>query len=210
MRKAALLAPVLAGLVLAGLPAAARPATGKVTDPARLSAIVRTLASDDFQGRAPGSPGEAKTIEYLTAQFKALGLEPAGDRGGYTQVVPLLHTQIAQPGSYGITVGNAGMALSFGKDISPLTLLPTDHVAIKDAPLVFVGYGVSAPERGWDDYKGADLKGKVVVVLINDPDFEAKPGEPVAGKFGGQAEAYYGRWTYKYDEAARRGASSYL
>jgi Zn-dependent M28 family amino/carboxypeptidase len=224
MRNAALLAPVLASLVLASLAADAQAATAKArhprpvaakpaggaADPARLSAIVKTLASDDFQGRAPGSPGEAKTIEYLTAQFKALGLEPAGDRGGYTQTVPLLHTQIAQPGAYGIVVGNAALPLAFGKEISPLTLLPTDHVAIKDAPLVFVGYGVSAPERGWDDYKGVDLKGKVVVVLINDPDFEAKPGEPVAGKFGGQAEAYYGRWTYKYDEAARRGAAAVL
>ena len=217
MRKAALV-PLFASLLLAGFvtsaearpkPAAAK-GTPAVVDPARMSAIVKTLASDDFQGRAPGSVGEARTIDYLTAQFKALGLEPAGDAGSYSQVVSLLHTQIAQPGTYGIKVGAEAMPLSFGKDISPLTLLPVDHIAIKDAPLVFVGYGVSAPERGWDDYKGVDLKGKVVVVLINDPDFEAKAGEPVAGKFGGQAEAYYGRWTYKYDEAARRGAAAVL
>ena len=216
MRKTAVLVLALA-LGAADAQAASngnhrKPAAVKAvaTDPARLSSIVKTLASDDFQGRAPGSPGETKTIEYLTAQFKALGLEPAGDKGGYTQAVPLLHTQIAQPEAFGITIGNSGMALSFGKDISPETLLPVDHVAIKDAPMVFVGYGVAAPERGWDDYKGVDLKGKVVVVLVNDPDFEAKPGEPVAGKFGGQAEAYYGRWTYKYDEAARRGAAAVL
>ncbi|MDB5451408.1 MAG: peptidase, partial [Phenylobacterium sp.] len=83
---------------------------------------------------------------------------------------------------------------------------PIPRVTIKDAPLVFVGYGVAAPERGWDDFKGVDLKGKIAVFLINDPDFEAKPGEPVAGKFGGPAATYYARWTYKYEEAARRGA----
>jgi len=215
MRNAAVLALLLTALASNGLAAprghpgmATSPAA--VTDPARLSAIVKVMASDAFQGRAPGSVGEARTIEYLTTQFRALGLEPAGDKGSFTQVTPLLHTQITQPGTYGITVAGAAMPLAFGKDISPLTLLPVDHVAIKDAPMVFVGYGVSAPERGWDDYKGVDLKGKVVVVLINDPDFEAKPGEPVAGKFGGQAEAYYGRWTYKYDEAARRGAAAVL
>ena len=220
MRKMALVS-LFASLALAGLvtdaQAAARhpkPVAAKgapaIADPGRMSAIVKTLASDPYEGRAPGSAGEAKTIEYLTAQFKALGLEPAGDPGSYSQVVSLLHTQIAQPGTYGIKVGGEAMPLSFGQEISPLTLLPVDHIAIKDAPLVFVGYGVSAPERGWDDYKGVDLKGKVVVVLINDPDFEARPGEPVAGKFGGQAEAYYGRWTYKYDEAARRGAAAVL
>jgi Zn-dependent M28 family amino/carboxypeptidase len=189
---------------------AAASAHAAPTDPGRMSDIVRTLASDAFQGRAPGSAGETKTIDYLTAQFKALGLEPAGDAGSFVQTVPLLHTQIGAPGTYGIQVGGAALPLAFGKQISPLTLLPVDHIAIKDAPLVFVGYGVQAPERHWDDYKDVDLKGKIAVVLINDPDFEAKPGEPVAGKFGGQAEAYYGRWTYKYDEAARRGAAGVL
>lgn len=175
-------------------------------DPARLSAVVKTMASDEFEGRSPGSPGEAKTIEYLTAQFKALGLEPAGDKGGYTQDVPLVRTQVKDGASFGLKLAGGARALDRGKDISASTLRPVDRVEIKDAPLVFVGYGVSAPERGWDDYKGVDLKGKVAVFLINDPDFEAGAGEPVAGKFGGQAATYYARWTYKYEEAARRGA----
>ena len=80
----------------------------------------------------------------------------------------------------------------------------------ENAPMVFVGYGVQAPERGWDNFKGVDLKGKVAVMLVNDPDFEAAPGEPVAGKFGGKTMTYYGRWTYKYEEAARRGAIAAL
>ncbi len=95
-------------------------------------------------------------------------------------------------------------------DIRVETQRPLERVAIRAAPLVFVGYGVTAPERGWDDFKGVDLKGKIAVVLINDPDFEAEPGEPVAGKFGGRAATYYARWTYKYEEAARRGALGML
>lgn len=175
-------------------------------DPARLSSITRTLASDAFQGRAPGSPGEAKTVEYLAAQFKALGLEPAGDAGAYTQDVPLVRTQVKGQGAFALDLNGKTRKLERNKDISATTLQPVDKVAIDKAPLVFVGYGVTAPERGWDDYKGLDLAGKVAVYLINDPDFEAQAGEPVAGKFGGQAATYYARWTYKYEEAARRGA----
>ncbi len=175
-------------------------------DPARLSDIVKTMASDAFEGRSPGSPGEAKTVEYLTAQFKALGLEPAGDKGRYTQDVPLARFQVKDGGVYGLTLKGQAHPLERNKDISASTLRPVDRVSIANAPMVFVGYGVSAPERGWDDFKGVDLKGKIAVFLINDPDFEAQAGEAVAGKFGGLAATYYARWTYKYEEAARRGA----
>jgi Zn-dependent M28 family amino/carboxypeptidase len=175
-------------------------------DPAKLSSITRTMASDEFQGRSPGSPGEAKTIEYLVREFKALGLEPAGDPGVYTQDVSLVRTQVKGEGAFSLDLKGKARKLERNRDISATTLQPVDKVAIAKAPLVFVGYGVTAPERGWDDYKGVDLKGKVAVYLINDPDFEAQPGEPVAGKFGGQAATYYARWTYKYEEAARRGA----
>ena len=180
------------------------------TDPARLSATVKILASDAFEGRAPGSAGEKKTLDYLTAQFKALGLEPAGPKGSYLQDVPLLKTQVDPKGSFSLTSRDMAAPLVLGTDIAGISLLPVDGVSIENAPMVFVGYGVTAPERGWDDFKGVDLKGKVAVILINDPDFEAAPGEAVAGKFGGQAEAYYGRWTYKYDEAIRRGAVAAL
>ena len=102
------------------------------------------------------------------------------------------------------------MPLRFPDDVYLGTVRPVDQVRIENAPMVFVGYGVTAPERGWDDFKGVDLKGKVAVMLVNDPDFEAAAGEPVAGKFGGKTMTFYGRWVYKYEEAARRGAIAAL
>lgn len=175
-------------------------------DPARLSEVTKMLASDEFQGRSPGTPGEASTVEYLVKEFKALGLEPAGDAGAYTQDVPLLHTRLKDGASFALELNSKRRDLVRNTDVTATTLRPVDAVAIDQAPLVFVGYGVTAPERGWDDFKGADLKGKIAVFLINDPDFEAPADAAVAGKFGGQAATYYARWTYKYEEAARRGA----
>lgn len=176
----------------------------------RMSDIPRTLASAEFEGRAPGTAGEEKTIPYLIAQFKAAGLEPAGENGGWTQQVPLIHTQLQAPMKIAVTQGGQLVPLRFPDDIYLGTVRPVDRVRIANAPMVFVGYGVTAPERGWDDFKGVDLRGKVAVMLVNDPDFEAATGEPVAGKFGGKAMTYYGRWTYKYEEAARRGAVAAL
>ena len=174
--------------------------------PARMSATVKTLASDAFEGRAPGTPGEAKTVAYLIDRFRALGLKPAGDNGDWVQSVPLIHNVADKPTRLDIRVGASVMPLIPGRDINPQTARAISQVSIADAPLVFVGYGVTAPERGWDDFKGVDLHGKVAIFLVNDPDFEAAPEEPVAGKFGGRAMTYYGRWTYKFEEAARRGA----
>jgi Zn-dependent M28 family amino/carboxypeptidase len=198
--------PVIA--ILSLLLAGAAPAP-KV-DTQRMSEVTRVLASDEFQGRAPGTPGEAKTIPYLIDQFKAAGLEPAGENGGWTQTVPMIHTQLKTPGTVSVSQGGQTTPLRFPDDVYLGTVRPVDRVAIENAPMVFVGYGVAAPERGWDDFKGIDLKGKVAVMLVNDPDFEAAPGEPVAGKFGGRTMTYYGRWTYKYEEAARRGAIAAL
>ena len=177
---------------------------------ANMSEITRVLASDDFQGRAPGTAGEEKTIPYLIEQFKAAGLEPAGENGGWTQTVPMIHTQLKTPGALSVSQGGQSAPLRFPDDVYLGTVRPVDRVAIENAPMVFVGYGVTAPERGWDDFKGVDLKGKVAVMLVNDPDFEAAAGEPVAGKFGGKTMTYYGRWSYKYEEAARRGAIAAL
>jgi Zn-dependent M28 family amino/carboxypeptidase len=179
-------------------------------DPIRMSNMVRTLASDDFEGRAPGSAGEAKTVAYISEQFRLAGLEPAGENGGWTQRVPLVKTQIDKAGSASVGVGGQTMRLRFPDDIYLSTVRETDRARIEGAPMVFVGYGVSAPERQWDDFKGVDLAGKVAVFLVNDPDFEVAAGDPVAGRFGGQAMTYYGRWTYKYEEAARRGAVAAL
>ena len=176
----------------------------------RMSDVTRVLASDEFQGRAPGTAGEDKTVPYLIEQFKAAGLEPAGENGGWTQQVPMIHTQLKAPMTLSVTQGGQTQPLRFPDDIYLGTVRPVDRVRIANAPMVFVGYGVAAPERGWDDFKGVDLHGKVAVMLVNDPDFEAAPGEPVAGKFGGKTMTYYGRWTYKYEEAARRGAIAAL
>ncbi|MBH2000057.1 MAG: M20/M25/M40 family metallo-hydrolase [Sphingomonadaceae bacterium] len=176
------------------------------TDPAQLAQSVTTLASDLFEGRAPGTPGEERTIGYLVARFQALGLEPGGPNGQWVQDVPLLHTKLGAAVTLNVAQGGAATPWTLGKQVYLSTLQPKDQVAVANAPLVFVGHGVSAPERGWDDFKGADLKGKVAVFLINDPDFEAVKGEDAVGKFGGRTMTYYGRWTYKFEEAARRGA----
>jgi Zn-dependent M28 family amino/carboxypeptidase len=194
---------LLATLALAPLLVAAAPAP---VTPAELSATVREIASEPYQGRAPGTPGEAKTIAYLVARLKALGLQPAAPGGQWTQTVPMIHDISGTPAKLAVTVGGKTLSPVPGTDIAPGTTRATTHVAIADAPLVFVGYGVSAPERGWDDFKGVDLHGKVAIFLVNDPDYAAKPGEDAYGKFGGAAMTYYGRWTYKYEEAARRGA----
>jgi Zn-dependent M28 family amino/carboxypeptidase len=183
---------------------AASPAVAQVS-PERLSADVKTLASDAFEGRAPGTPGETKTIAWLIAQFKAMKAQPGGPNGSWTQAVPLVHTRM---GSGTVRAGDT--ALAQGRDVYLSTVRGVDRVAIANAPMVFVGYGVSAPERGWDDFKGLDLKGKVAVFLVNDPDFEAVAGDDAKGKFGDRRMTYYGRWTYKYEEAARRGAVAAL
>ncbi|MDP1028131.1 M28 family peptidase [Sphingomonas sp. KR1UV-12] len=192
-------------LALAALPLiAAAPAADPVS-PAALSADVKVLASDAFGGRAPGTPGEAKTVDWLVAQFKAAGLQPGGPGGSWTQAVPLIRTQLGE----GNVTAN-GTSWASGRDVYLSTVRPVDRATVAGAPMVFVGYGVTAPERGWDDFKGVDLKGKVAVFLVNDPDFEAAAGDDATGKFGGRRMTYYGRWTYKYEEAARRGAIAAL
>ena len=175
-------------------------------DPQRLSSDVKTLSSDAFEGRGPDTAGETKTIDFVVSQFKEAGVQPGGDlkngKREWTQAVPLLRTEIVGTPQLSFTLAGKTQALTQGDQISLRAPLDgTRNVSIKDAPLVFVGYGVSAPERHWDDFKGVDLHGKIAVVLINDPDFETGQGD-----FGGKAMTYYGRWTYKFEEAARRGA----
>jgi Zn-dependent M28 family amino/carboxypeptidase len=179
-------------------------------DPVRMSNMIRTLASDEYEGRAPGTAGEAKTIAYIAELFRLAGLEPAGENGGWTQRVPLVRTQLDKSGSSSVTMKGQRIPLRFPDDIYLSTVRETGRARIEGAPIVFVGYGVAAPERPWDDFKGVDLKGKVALFLVNDPDFEAAAGDPVADRFGGQAMTYYGRWTYKFEEAARRGAIAAL
>lgn len=175
-------------------------------DGARLSEHVKVLSSDAFEGRAPNTPGEEKTVAYLVEQFKAAGLKPGGDvvdgKRQWTQAVPLARFAFKGPVNASVTVAGKTKALKQGDDIAiRASMNGQNAVAIKNAPLVFVGYGVKAPERNWDDFKGVNLKGKIAVVLINDPDFETGKGD-----FGGKAMTYYGRWTYKFEEMARQGA----
>ncbi len=201
---AALLAtPMLLAVATPGL-AKDGPAQDAIS-PEHLSADVRTLASDAFEGRAPGTAGETRTIDWLIAQFKAMKLSPGGPDGSWTQAVPLVHTRLGQG-----SVRAGATPLVQGRDVYLSTVRGVDRVAIADAPMVFVGYGVTAPERGWDDFKGLDLKGKVAVFLVNDPDFEAVAGGDAKGRFGDRRMTYYGRWTYKFEEAARRGAVAAL
>jgi Zn-dependent M28 family amino/carboxypeptidase len=204
------LSVLIALLLLAACASAPTRQSAARIDPVRMSNMVRTLASDEYEGRAPGTAGEAKTIAYISEQFRLAGLEPAGEDGGWTQRVPLVRTQLAKGGSATIGAQHWRMALRFPEDIYLSTVRETDEARIVGAPMVFVGYGVSAPERSWDDFKGVDLQGKVAVFLVNDPDFEAAAGDSVAGRFAGQAMTYYGRWTYKFEEAARRGAVAAL
>ena len=179
-------------------------------DSQRLSNIVKVLASDEFEGRAPGGPGEVKTIEFLIDQFQSLGLEPGGTDGTWTHAVPLIHTQLASDGRLSVSVGDMNQNWVQGLDVAVSTVRPVDKIDIQSAPLVFVGFGASAPERNWDDYGEIDLTGKIAIFLVNDPDFSANESEPVWGRFGNKRMTYYGRWAYKYEEAARRGALAAL
>ena len=179
-------------------------------DSQRLSNIVKVLASDEFEGRAPGGPGEAKTIKFLIDQFQSLGLEPGGTDGTWTHAVPLIHTQLAGDGRLSVSVGDMSQNWVQGLDVAVSTVRPVDKIDIQSAPLVFVGFGASAPERNWDDYGEIDLTGKIAIFLVNDPDFSANESEPVWGRFGNKRMTYYGRWAYKYEEAARRGALAAL
>ncbi|MES2324138.1 MAG: M28 family metallopeptidase [Pseudomonadota bacterium] len=199
MKKTSLIALALAA-------GAAHAAATPTFDPQRLSHDVRVLAGDDFEGRAPNTAGETKTVAFLLAQFKAAGLKPGGDlvkgKRSWTQDVPLGRFEIKGPVKLSLDDGKTTQVLTQGADLAiRASLSGARKVSLSKVPLVFVGYGVHAPERKWDDFKGMDLKGKLAVVLINDPDFETG-----AGDFGGKAMTYYGRWTYKYEEMARRGA----
>lgn len=179
-------------------------------DGARISADVKELASDAYEGRSPATAGEEKTIAFLSKQFAAAGLQPGGDlKDGkrlWTQAVPLRKGDIVGAPSLALTSQGKPQTLTQGKEIAVRAAMNgASEVDIQNAPLVFLGYGVNAPERNWNDFKDVDLKGKIAVVLINDPDFET--GE---GSFDGKGMTYYGRWTYKYEEGARQGALGVL
>jgi Zn-dependent M28 family amino/carboxypeptidase len=204
--KNLLLSAAALGGVLAG-PAFAADAA---IDGQRMAQDIKVLSSDAYEGRAPASRAEQPTLDYIIGGFKAAGLQPGGDaiKGGraWTQAVPLARFTTEGPVNVSVKAGGAAKTWTQGDQIAiRAAQTGATRVSIKDAPIVFAGYGVKAPERNWDDFKGMDLKGKVVLVLVNDPDFETGKGD-----FGGKAMTYYGRWTYKYEEAARQGALGFL
>lgn len=200
----------LSAALSALLASAAVAAPAAVIDVPRVMNDIKVLSSDEFEGRGPATAGETKTVAYLIQQMTAAGLEPAGDklpsgRRAWTQDVPLVRSATNGPVSVSVNLAGQTKAWTQGEEIAIRATLIGDRLTVKDAPVVFVGYGVKAPERNWDDFKGVDLKGKVALVLVNDPDFEGGEGD-----FGGKAMTYYGRWTYKFEEAARQGAIGFL
>ena len=174
-------------------------------DAADFAEHVRQLASDEFAGRAPGTIGEEKTVEYIKAQFARIGLQP-GNGSDWFQPVAMVETTADESATLNVKVGGASQVLKFGDDMVIGTRTGQAQVDIADSQLVFVGYGVDAPEQDWNDYAGLDVKGKTVVMLVNDPGFHAKD----AKLFDGERMTYYGRWTYKFEEAARKGAAGAL
>ena len=165
--------------------------------------ITRTLSSDEFEGRMPGTKGETLTVALLTEKFAAAGLQP-GNNGSWVQDVPLV--EITGTNYTPLKVTGKGVDLSFApsKDWVGVTYREDAATNLADSELVFVGYGINAPEKGWNDYAGIDMTGKTAVILVNDPDYET---EGLTGDFNGRAMTYYGRWTYKYEEAAKQGAA---
>jgi Zn-dependent M28 family amino/carboxypeptidase len=180
--------------------AAAAPKSGPI-DEAIYRAHIARLASDEFEGRKPGTDGETRTLAYLEAQFRELGLKP-GNGASFLQEVPMVEITAAPDAALKFTTGANTADLKFRDDMVIWTKREKTAESMEASPMVFVGYGVTAPQSGWDDYAGVDMHGKTAVMLINDPGFATQD----ASLFRGRAMTYYGRWTYKFEEAARHGA----
>lgn len=164
---------------------------------------ISALADDRFEGRGPASEHGEQAAVWIAEEMDAIGLEPAGEDRGWFQPVPLIESTLDESASsFDISIDGEPMGLQTNVDVVYWSQNPDEQVSLEDSDLVFVGYGVVAPEYGWNDYEGVDVTGKTVVILINDPGF----ANPDSGLFNGSAMTYYGRWTYKYEEAARQGA----
>lgn len=164
---------------------------------------IMALASDEFQGRNPSTLGEELTTKYLAAAFESMGLQGAFENGSYFQKVPIITMHYQPQKQLNLKTKSGKLSLENIKDYIATTPHISDSIEVKDAPIVFAGYGIVAPEYNWDDYKNIDVKGKIVLVLVNDPGFATKDST----LFNGNAMTYYGRWPYKYEEAARQGAA---
>ncbi len=167
---------------------------------------VQVLASDEFEGRSPSSPGEEKTMDYLAQAFGELGLEPGGENGTWFQEVPLVSITADPDMTLSIAGNGATNTFEYATEFVAGTPRVVDNISIENSELVFVGYGSVAPEYDWNDFEGVDVEGKTIVVLVNDPGFATQDPE----FFKGNAMTYYGRWTYKYEEGARQGAAAVL
>jgi Zn-dependent M28 family amino/carboxypeptidase len=187
-------------------PAAAQPFSTAITA-SSFKAYDKAISSDAMDGRKPGTPGGDRAVAWIVQQFKQIGLEP-GDHGSWFQNVPTVSTALQNRDQIKLDINEGGstQAFNFGKDFVAVTLQAKPKVALKDSGIVFVGYGIDAPQWNWNDYKNLDVKGKTVVVLVNDPGFAT--GDPKL--FKGHTMTYYGRWVYKYEEAARQGAAMCL
>jgi Zn-dependent M28 family amino/carboxypeptidase len=177
--------------------------------PAALLDHIRTLASDEFEGRAPGTPGEERTVNYLVEQLKTLGLQPGNPDGTYIQRVPL--TGFTAQSTVSVTAPVGPIELRAPNEVVAWSRRSRPEVKVTNADVVFVGYGVVAPEYGWDDFKDVDVRGKTVLILVNDPPVPVDPSDPEKlddTVFKGRAMTYYGRWTYKFEQASRKGAAA--
>ncbi len=182
------------------------PATDAAIRAEDLAAHLKILASDDFGGRQPGGAGERKTVAYLEREFARIGLAP-GNGDSYRQAVPMVEISSEPKGAVAVRLPDGNTeTLAIGSEVVIQTLREDPAVDVADSELVFAGFGVNAPELGWNDYEGIDVAGKTVIVLVNDPGFET--GDETL--FRGPAMTYYGRWTYKYEEALRQGAAAAL
>jgi Zn-dependent M28 family amino/carboxypeptidase len=192
----------------ADAPAALQAATAEARQlqvEADLHKHTAVLASDEFEGRAPATAGETRTIEYLKKQFMDMGLEP-GNGEDWFQEVPVTSVTTSPEAVFSIAGEQYQRELAYQTDMMASTQQQLESVSVKDSPMVFVGYGITAPERGWDDYAGMDVTDKTVVVLVNDPGYATQDD----ALFNGNTMTYYGRWDYKYEEAARHGAAAVM
>src|SRR3546814_552409 len=194
--------PLLLAALLLAAPAAGQDAPALSIE--TLKTVTETLSSDAYEGRAPTTPAEAKTTDYIVARFKAAGLQP-GNHGSWFQDVPLIEITARDVAPITITGGTTPLSFAYRTDMVIATYRVVPRITVQNSDMVFVGYGINAPERGWNDYAGVDVTGKTVVILVNDPDWETAGSD---GPFDGRAMTYYGRWTYKYEEAARQGAAA--
>jgi Zn-dependent M28 family amino/carboxypeptidase len=199
--------PTPAAATAAAIPAELKPALDSINSDDLLRHI-KELSSDPYEGRGPGTKGEELTVKYITEQFQRLGLKPGNPDGTFVQKVPLAGFRAEPEASF--KAGDKEMKLENLKDYVAVSRRYEPQVNVDNSDLVFVGYGVTAPEYGWDDYKGVDVKGKTIVILINDPAVPSasNPNELDPNVFKGKAMTYYGRWTYKYEEASRKGAAA--